>query len=119
MYRNQKLRIKWNSHCSDIFPVYNGVKQGGVISPVLFGLYLDELISRLRLSGYGCKVGPHFLGCVAYADDIVVLSPTMVGLKGMLKICQDYAYEFKVQFNGSKSQFIMFDRNVKCRSMSH
>ena len=118
MYKNQKLRIKWNSHCSESFSVLNGVKQGGILSPVLFGLYLDELIVRLRNSGLGCKLGPHFLGCIAYADDIVILAPTKTGLINMLDITEDYATEFKVQFNGVKSQYIIFDREVRSKTMS-
>ena len=35
----------------------NGVKQGGVLSPRLFSVYIDELLTRLKHSGYGCMVG--------------------------------------------------------------
>ena len=108
MYVNQQLRIKWNGFHSETFCVYNGVKQGGVISPVLFGVYIDELIKRLRHSGYGCYVGPYFFGCIGYADDLVLLSPTKAGLEAMLSICKQYSLDYKVQFNGLKSQFIIF-----------
>ena len=46
-YCNQKMRIKWNAAISDSFDTSNGVKQGGVLSPPLFNVYLDELILLL------------------------------------------------------------------------
>ena len=65
---------------------------------------------QLRQSWYGCYVGPHFIGCVAYADDLVLLSSTRSGLQSMLRICQIYSQDYKVQFNIAKSQFILFDK---------
>jgi hypothetical protein len=112
MYINQRLRVKWNSSVSDTFIVHNGVKQGGVLSPVLFGVYLDSLINSLRKSGFGCHIGPYFVGCIAYADDLVLLSPTRIGLQNVLKICEDFSLISKVQFNGAKSQFIIFSDKV-------
>jgi hypothetical protein len=51
MYLYQELRVQWNGSYSSLFLVKNGVKQGGVASPLLFGIYLDILLSRLRRSG--------------------------------------------------------------------
>ena len=48
LYTNQKLRIKWGFSISELFCLKNGVKQGGVLSPVLFSIYFDELMTRLR-----------------------------------------------------------------------
>ncbi len=45
MYLNQKLRIRWNSTHSQYFNVSNGVKQGGVISPILFYIYMVRLLN--------------------------------------------------------------------------
>ena len=46
MYTNQKLRVRWNGTYSENFSVSNGVKQGGVISPILFCIYVDDLLLR-------------------------------------------------------------------------
>ena len=51
-----------------------GVRQGGILSPVLFAIYMDTLIKRLRGSGLGCKVVDKYCGCLVYADDILLLS---------------------------------------------
>ena len=42
-YCSQKMRIRWNEAYFDIFAVCNGVKPGGVLSPLLFTIYLEEL----------------------------------------------------------------------------
>ena len=47
-YQRQSVMVNWNGECSSTFSVGNGVKQGGVLSPVLFTIYLDNLIDQLR-----------------------------------------------------------------------
>ena len=51
------------------------MKQGGVLSPILFSVYIDELLTRLKHSGYGCMVGHVYCGAFAYADDIALVAP--------------------------------------------
>ena len=109
MYKNQKIRVKWNNIYSEEFTITNGVKQGGVLSPMLFGIYIDHLIQKLRESGFGCTIGPYFVGCIVYADDIVLLSPTKTGLEQMIHVCQDYSQQFHVKFNALKSQYVIFN----------
>ncbi len=65
MYTEQGMRVKWEEYTSDYFAVSNGVKQGGVLSPHLFIIYLDELLGRLKHSGVGCHIGDRFVGALA------------------------------------------------------
>ena len=46
----------------------NGVKQGGVLSPILFNLYIDRLLIRLQKSGVGCHMNNIYMGELSYAD---------------------------------------------------
>ena len=48
MYTTQSLRVKWSDTTSPQFTVMNGVKQGGVLSPILFAIYTDGLLKRLE-----------------------------------------------------------------------
>ena len=70
------------------FIVKNGVRQGAVSSPILFGIYVDKLIKMLRKSKLGCSIGRHYLGIMVYADDVILLSPSRMGLQAIMKICQ-------------------------------
>ena len=113
MYVNQKVRVRYNQTFSEYFTICNGVKQGGVISPTLFTCYIDGMLERLKSSGLGCNVGSAFTGCVSYADDLIILAPTVSALKGMIEICEEYANDHKIKFNGNKSKLMVFNRHGK------
>jgi hypothetical protein len=108
MYTTQKLRVQWQGCRSDSFTVMNGVKQGGVISPTLFSVYVQKLLDKLQDTKVGCHIGPHFVGAMAYADDLVILSPSKSGLNKSITVCEKFSEDSKVHFNGSKSQFLIF-----------
>ena len=112
MYLNQKLSVTWNSSESNTFKVTNGVKQGGILSPVLFCLYVNELLLMLQKSGTGCYIGPYFCGCLGYADDIILLNPSVNGTRSMLRICESFAIKHSILFNSKKSHIIIFHK--KC-----
>ena len=88
------------------------MKQGGVISPVLFVNYalVDELLKRLKTSGLGCHVGHVYCGSIGYADDVTLLAPSKWALKEMLQICDDNAHEFSMLFNPIKSKYMVFSQ---------
>ena len=108
IYVNQYCRVKWSSTFSKQFNVMNGVKQGGVLSPLLFNIYLDVLLVRLKDKGLGCHVGNLYMGSFAYADDVVLLSPTLWSLKQMLQICTEYSNDYNIIFNAAKTKLIKF-----------
>ena len=67
MYIGQNIRVKWNDCISHVYAVSNGVKQGGVMLPLLFNLYVLYLIECLDRKGLGWHMGNHFSGCFTYA----------------------------------------------------
>lgn len=107
LYTVNQVRVLWAGITSDLFTAINGVKQGGVISPVLFCVYIDDLLVRLSLSGVGCFIGLDFVGALAYADDIVLLAPTPSAMRQMLRICDEYAAAYDIIFNAEKSKFLV------------
>ena len=113
LYTNQKQRIKWEFSISELFCVKNGVKQGGVLSPVLFSIYFDERMTRLRTAGYGCHVGSCYVGSFAYADDIIILAPTITSLRLMLQIVHNFGNDYCINFNPSKSEYLVFGKSEK------
>ena len=92
---------------TDYFSAVNGVKQGAVLSPVLFCVYLDNLLIALSKAGVGCFIGTTFVGALAYADDIVIIAPTATAMRKLLAICDRYAREYYMSFNAQKSKFML------------
>ena len=105
------MQVRWGEIVSSQFSVSNGVKQGGVMSPVLFTVYLDNLLKNLRQRNIGCEIGATYLGVFGYADDLTLLCPSISGLNEMLKICEDYASDYNIIFNAKKSKLMQFGRN--------
>jgi hypothetical protein len=92
---------------SEYFLAANGVKQGAVMSPVLFCVYIDELLISISKAGVGCYIGGIFVGAFAYADDIVIVAPSATALRSLLTICDDYAREYCIAFNAAKSKCLV------------
>ena len=65
----------------------SGVRQGGILSPLLFAVYIDGLVVQLQESGFGCRLHGLYAGCILYADDIILLAHTSYALQKMLDIC--------------------------------
>ena len=112
MYTTQRLRVKWGNTVYDSFTCANGVKQGGVLSPILFCIYMDELLIRLSKAGIGCHVGNSFFGALCYADDVTLLSPLRNSMSQLLSICEEFAEEYNVKCNSTKSVLVTYNVNV-------
>ena len=69
------MLVRWGDVYSDRFHVGNGVRQGGILSPFLFNLYMDELSCRLNKCNIGCMCGDLRVNHLMYADDLVVFCP--------------------------------------------
>ena len=65
------MRVRWNSTFSELF----FCKQGGVLSPILFSLFLVKLLVELHELGIGCRMNGLFTGTFIYADDITIIAP--------------------------------------------
>jgi len=67
---------------------------------------VNNLIADLHNSSYGILVGLLFVGCLFYADDIVLLSPSCCSLQRLTNVCEDFALYWDIKFNPRKSQLI-------------
>jgi len=75
------------------FVVRSEVRQGEILSQILCNVYVNDLVNNLVDEDYGCHVGSVFFGCfisIIYADDIILLSPSLIGLQAMLDVCACY-----------------------------
>jgi len=82
----------------------------------LFCIYFDDLLVSLSQLRVGCYIVGNFVGAIVYADDIVLISPTPLGMRKLMFSCDSYANEFDIIFNASKSKFLVCIHG-KLRSM--
>ena len=112
-YSNLTSLVKWNGVFSDTFRVYSGVRQGGVLSPRLFAVYIDDLIKHLKKLNVGSHIIDLFLACIVYADDICLLAPCRSALQLLLDTCVAYGQSWCLSYNPLKSKVMHFGKSVK------
>ena len=72
-YSNLHFKISWCNLYSVHFNVSNGVRQGGVLSPLLFNIYVMLISDELNKLKIRCVVGHEFLNHIFYADDYIII----------------------------------------------
>ena len=75
-YCSQEFIVRWGNTLSMSFNVTNGVRQGGILSPVLFNVYVDGLSTILNKTEIGCKFNGLLYNHLIYADDTVIIAPS-------------------------------------------
>ena len=85
IYLLQSANVRWNGKCSEFFPLTNGVKQGAVLSAILYCFYMNGLFALLRERKAGCWVKGVFYDIIGYSDDIWLLAPPRPALQKMLR----------------------------------
>ena len=93
---------------ASLFNVLNGVRQGGVLSPKLFAIYIDDLSQDLALCKSGCYINEQCMNQVMYADDICLLAPSAIGRQRLLDVCFGFSIRNDIMFNPIKSVCVVF-----------
>ena len=99
VYEEQEGCVKLVGIKSVTFKITNGTRQGSVLSPVLFAVYLDGLLVELQNLGVGCHVAGVWFGAACYADDLILLSPSRTAMAMMLEVCEKYAASHNLVFS--------------------
>ena len=89
-YDRQAVCVRWGNSLSDPFHVNSRVRQGGILSPYLFNVNMDDLSQSLNCCKTGCLSGEIMINHLMYADDLVLLSPSSTGLRELLRTCEKY-----------------------------
>ena len=107
-FRCSKTCVKWGNCLSFFFPLTAGVRQGGVLSPSLFSIYIDSLVDKVIACKLGCHVSCISVSILLYADDIVLLSPTVTGLQELFQVCESELNALDMKINAQKTICVRF-----------
>ena len=118
-FANGVTCVKWGTTFSVFFSLLCGIRQGGVLSPYLFSLYIDSVVDKVAASRLGCHVKHVCFNILMYADDIILLSPSVSSLQYLLKVCESELSELDMIVNVKKSSCVRIGPrfNAKCRNI--
>jgi hypothetical protein len=117
MYRNQMVDISFNNSRSESWLIANGVRQGAVLSPLLFSLYIDDILNEISDMNVGCKIVLYRLNIIGYADDIVLSAPTSNGLQRMLDKLTKMLSKLCLMINTDKTVCMRFEEKKRIYSI--
>ena len=87
----------------------NGVRQGGILSPILFSFYINDVLEHVSNMNVGCSINGYKTNILGYADDIVVLAPSATGIQMLLDALNEKLTELCLKFNRGKSSYLCFN----------
>jgi len=103
--------IKWYNAWSTVFEINFGVRQGSVLSPFLFAVYLDDL-SKLCFPFDACYI-------ILYADDIMLISPSITNLERLLHRCEHELFWLDMSINLKKIILLTSRPSLWCNVCCH
>ena len=90
-YQRRSICAKWGKRTSEYFSIIDGVRQGDVLSPQLFAIYMDDLSVYLTQCKAGCHLIETVTNHVMYADDIGLIASSAIALQKMLNLCYEFS----------------------------
>jgi hypothetical protein len=125
LYETTQSAVLIGRSLTDWFDINVGVRQGDVLSPILFSLFINGIADDIKKRGLGIKlvarigdswidVATAEIGILLYADDIVLLAESESELQSMMDIVSTMAREWRFEMNDTKSKVMVFrDKNAK------
>lgn len=119
LHKNTTIRVKLNpqGHLTNPIETKKGVRQGCILAPLLFNLYINDLVTHLnKLEHHPPKLASKHISILLYADDAVLLSKTPLGLKRMMQTLTKYSQQNRLEINYDKTKVISFANRPKRHS---
>lgn len=111
IYEEMILVIRCKDVCTDKFWIWKGVRQGCVLSPLLFNLYIADIDKEINKRGIeGLAVGGNRIWTIAYADDIVILAKNRVALLDMMDTLGRFLKNRELTLSAEKFKVLVFNK---------
>ena len=107
--------VRWDNYYSSFFALLAGVRQGGVLSPHFFVIFIDDVVTAVQRTNVGCYISSYCVSVLfSYADDIILIAPSVEGLQKLLTVCEEVLDEIDMQINVTKSKCLRFGARYNC-----
>ena len=110
IYRDDMASIKIGDKYSEPFQTNKGVRQGCVLSPLLFNIFLSDIQEKFDNCGDNIQLGHEEISCLIWADDILILSESEAGLQRKLNNLSAYCKVNKLEVNTDKTKVMTFNK---------
>jgi len=108
MYASVTAYVKVNGERTGRFGVETGLRQGAVLSPVLFNIFINDLVGELTAAGLGVRVKRRAVGSLLYADDLAILATSAEDLQKGLDVLTAFCERWSLIVNLGKSAVLVF-----------
>ena len=112
-YTKVYIVVKWVDALSHMVKLLAGVRQGGILSPILFLVFVDDILHALQSSRLGCIIKGFYIGAMMYADDIILLSSSVSMLQSMIDLCFNELAKVDILINDKKTMCLRIGRRFK------
>jgi hypothetical protein len=114
-YHNMSSKVVFNGMTSSDIQIKRSVRQGSVLGPWLYMVFIHNLSVTLHSSPFGCKLGQVSCGGILQADDIAIMALTPFALQELIKICEVYSNTWRYKYNPVKSKVIVFGETQRSK----
>ena len=111
IYTCNRAKVLLGKYLSPEFQILSGVLQGSKLGPLLFLIFINDLLEKLDESNLGAKIGKLVISGLGFADDIVLISDSPAKLQGLIDICSGWAKRNYMEFKISKCKVIVLNRS--------
>ena len=116
LYSGLSGSVRVNEWFTNSFSVTQGLRQGCVLSPALFNIFINDLPPKLKATSKGIRFGDTLVCCLLYADDLVILAESEKDLQVLLCQLEEWCDTWKIVINHTKSAVMHF--RPKCSTCS-
>jgi endonuclease/exonuclease/phosphatase family metal-dependent hydrolase len=105
---NQYVYVVFNDIVGELWKIENGVRQGGINSPLLFNFYINDILNAISELNVGCNLSYYRINIIGYADDLALIAPSGKGLQIMINVVVFMLTKLCLSLNVSKSVTMIF-----------
>ncbi len=116
-YSVSTTAILWEGKISTPVCISQSVRQGAILSPLLYSIYVDDLLVKLSSCGEGSRINEVYVGSPMYADDLALIADNPNSLQ-MINVVYQYTYTWRYKINPLKSSILVLGDSTRSREMN-